>query len=349
MSGSNSGNSEAEAVFKRILSSEDETERTTKYIWDEVIDEVVLGLCFEVHREVKMGFIFLDETDEESEKKYEIVDEIGLDVFGQVPMKKQFECVCPNCQRNLAASRFAPHLEKCMGMGRNSSRIANRRIANSGKDAGSDDDENDDDWTYNSDKKGSKKKREKSNNSPRRSKSSKLKNGDIPSVSSNMSDGGNSFANYEAMSIEERKALLMQMCGVISEHTKKMCTRSHRCPQHTDEQRKAVRLYLLGQQGALMDTSDDVPVDIDTYDESEGHAFQDSLTRFWDPENSSNTSPADSTSTNNSSSSTRKKDKSKKSRTGNSKKSASSKNKGLCISGNSSHSSAGSYGSFDPV
>lgn len=52
-----------------------------------------------------------------------------MDVFGHVPTKKQFECVCPNCQRNLAASRFAPHLEKCMGMGRNSSRIANRRQA----------------------------------------------------------------------------------------------------------------------------------------------------------------------------------------------------------------------------
>ena len=52
----------------------------------------------------------------------------GLDVFGQGPLKKQVECVCPNCQRNLAANRFAPHLEKCMGMGRNSSRLASRRL-----------------------------------------------------------------------------------------------------------------------------------------------------------------------------------------------------------------------------
>lgn len=44
----------------------------------------------------------------------------------------KYECVCPNCGRNLAAIRFAPHLEKCMGMGRNSSRIATRRIANGG-------------------------------------------------------------------------------------------------------------------------------------------------------------------------------------------------------------------------
>ncbi len=31
----------------------------------------------------------------------------------------KYECVCPNCDRSLAAIRFAPHLEKCMGMGRN--------------------------------------------------------------------------------------------------------------------------------------------------------------------------------------------------------------------------------------
>ncbi len=59
----------------------------------------------------------------------EIVIERGLDIFGQVPIKaKQVECVCPNCSRNLAASRFAPHLEKCMGMGRTSSRVASRRL-----------------------------------------------------------------------------------------------------------------------------------------------------------------------------------------------------------------------------
>ena len=58
----------------------------------------------------------------------EIVNSPGLDIFGQPPsIKKQYECVCPNCQRTLAASRFAPHLEKCMGMGRISSRIASRR------------------------------------------------------------------------------------------------------------------------------------------------------------------------------------------------------------------------------
>ena len=59
-----------------------------------------------------------------------IVDKKGFDVFGESSnqAKKQYECTCPHCERTLAAQRFAPHLEKCMGMGRNSSRIASKRI-----------------------------------------------------------------------------------------------------------------------------------------------------------------------------------------------------------------------------
>ncbi len=63
----------------------------------------------------------------------EIVDQPGVDIFGQVYNQwKNKECECPNCKRLIAASRFAPHLEKCLGMGRNSSRIANRRWVGEG-------------------------------------------------------------------------------------------------------------------------------------------------------------------------------------------------------------------------
>src|SRR6218665_501848 len=58
----------------------------------------------------------------------EIVNDKGLDVFGQVPTtRKQNDCICPNCHRNMAESRFAPHLEKCMGMGGSIPRVASRR------------------------------------------------------------------------------------------------------------------------------------------------------------------------------------------------------------------------------
>ena len=298
----------------------------------ELIDEVTLGMCFETHRACKSGTLFLDETDLESEKSYAIVDKEGRDVFGQVPAKKQMECVCPNCQRNLAASRFAPHLEKCMGMGRTSSRVASRRIANAGKkdsDNESEDNEQDHDWSYHIDKKSKKFKKDKSCGSPRRGKnatkvkssaslslsqtstiSSSQGSGDIPSVGSNTSEGSGSgnAPLYESFSSEERKTILSQQCGVISEHTKKMCTRSRRCPQHSEEQRKAVRLFLLGQTvGSQID--DDVHIDIDSYDDADTQSLRDSL--HW--EAVSNPSPADSTSTTTSTGSRKQKKRSSKS------------------------------------
>uniref|UniRef100_A0A3Q2WJH8 Ataxin-7-like protein 3 n=1 Tax=Haplochromis burtoni TaxID=8153 RepID=A0A3Q2WJH8_HAPBU len=220
-------------------------------IYSELVEDACLGLCFEVHRAVKQGYFFLDETDQESMKEFEIVDQPGVDIFGQVYNQwKNKECECPNCKRLIAASRFAPHLEKCLGMGRNSSRIANRRLASSNNmsksesDQEDNDDLNDNDWSYGAEKKSEHLSDCISQNSPRRSKSLKHKNG-----------------YYETLGPDEVRSLLTTQCGVISEHTKKMCTRSQRCPQHTDEQRRAVRLFLLGPSAPTLPDADAVETD----------------------------------------------------------------------------------------
>ncbi|KAM9657307.1 ataxin-7-like protein 3 isoform 1-T3 [Morphnus guianensis] len=222
-------------------------------IYTDLVEDACLGLCFEVHRAVKCGYFFLDDTDPDSMKDFEIVDQPGVDIFGQVYNQwKNKECVCPNCSRSIAASRFAPHLEKCLGMGRNSSRIANRRIASSNNmnksesDQEDNDDINDNDWSYGSEKKAKKRKSDKNPNSPRRSKSLKHKNGEIGGNPDPFKYSNSAGINYETLGPEELRTLLTTQCGVISEHTKKMCTRSLRCPQHTDEQRRSVRVYLLG-------------------------------------------------------------------------------------------------------
>ncbi|XP_041371972.1 ataxin-7-like protein 3 isoform X4 [Gigantopelta aegis] len=256
------------------------TEESCKEVMMELIDEVTLGLCFEVHRSARIGTLFLGDSDPVSEKNHEVITRPGVDVFGQVPTKKQFECVCPHCQRHLAASRFAPHLEKCMGMGRNSSRIASRRIAHNTKrdsDDSAAEDDNDNEWTLVADKKGKKLKKDKGLivNSPRRSKT------------------GRFISKVEDR--KDRKALLLHTCGVISEKTSKMCTRSVRCPQHTDEQRRQVRITLLRSASGTGD-AEDIHVDIDSYDDAENQSLRETLQ--W--EASSNSSPADSNSTNNS-------------------------------------------------
>ncbi|XP_077590115.1 ataxin-7-like protein 3 isoform X2 [Stigmatopora nigra] len=207
-------------------------------IYSELVEDACLGLCFEVHRAVKHGYFFLDDTDPESAKEFEIVDQPGLDIFGQVYNQwKNKECECPNCKRLIAASRFAPHLEKCLGMGRNSSRIASRRLASnnnnvskSESDQEDNDDLNDNDWSYGAEKKSKKRKSDKNQNSPRRSKSLKHKNGDlgssVPSESFKYNNYNSTGINYETLGPEEVRSLLTTQCGVISEHTKKMCTRS---------------------------------------------------------------------------------------------------------------------------
>uniref|UniRef100_A0A1A8BJE3 Ataxin-7-like protein 3 n=1 Tax=Nothobranchius kadleci TaxID=1051664 RepID=A0A1A8BJE3_NOTKA len=202
-------------------------------IYSELVEDACLGLCFEVHRAVKQGYFFLGEPDQESMKEFEIVDQPGVDIFGQVFNQwKNKECECPNCNRLIAASRFAPHLEKCLGMGRNSSRIASRRLARnnmskSESDQEDNDDLNDNDWSYGAEKKAKKRRSDKNQNSPRRSKSLKPKNGEIGSSINSESHkyNHNTGISYESLGPEEVRSLLTMRCGVISEHTKKMCTR----------------------------------------------------------------------------------------------------------------------------
>ncbi|XP_045570238.1 ataxin-7-like protein 3 isoform X4 [Salmo salar] len=263
-------------------------------IYSDLVEDACLGLCFEVHRAVKQGYFFLDDTDQESMKDFEIVDQPGVDIFGQVYNQwKNKECVCPNCNRSIAASRFAPHLEKCLGMGRNSSRIANRRIASSNNmnnksesDQEDNDDVNDNDWSYGSEKKAKKRKSDKNPNSPRRSKSVKHKNGELSnSVNADpYKYNYNTGINYETLGPDELRSLLTTQCGVISEHTKKMCTRS-----------------------SLPDA--DTMVESDCYDASDGQVLMSRLQ--WD--GSSDISPSDSgsskASTNNSDSKKPKKKK----------------------------------------
>ncbi|XP_077475140.1 ataxin-7-like protein 3 isoform X1 [Stigmatopora argus] len=276
-------------------------------IYSELVEDACLGLCFEVHRAVKHGYFFLDDTDPESAKEFEIVDQPGLDIFGQVYNQwKNKECECPNCKRLIAASRFAPHLEKCLGMGRNSSRIASRRLASnnnnvskSESDQEDNDDLNDNDWSYGAEKKSKKRKSDKNQNSPRRSKSLKHKNGDLGSSVSSEAFKYNNYnstgINYETLGPEEVRSLLTTQCGVISEHTKKMCTRSQRCPQHTDEQRRSVRVFLLGPSASSLPDADGM-AESGTFDlQGDAGGPQNLISRLqW--EDSPEVSPTDSAS-----------------------------------------------------
>jgi len=295
--------------MKEIVKEDDSNDPITQYMY-ELIDICTQGVCFDIHRSIRLGYWEFENIDSEDQKEFSLFDVNGLDVFGQQPVKKQVECVCPNCSRTLAANRFAPHLEKCMGMGRNSSRIASRRLQTSGQmeEFGDMENDMDYDWNYEFGKRNRKVKKEKdkvSSNSPKRQKVKKegviglsslvnsTNGGSRPGTPCSTASGETAISNIKAgptlqaletLSQEEKMALLRQTCGAISEHTGKMCTRTGRCVQHSDEQRRSVRDLLLGDsedvpwpnsmrpESSALD-QDDIHVDVDGYEDMEGGAL----------------------------------------------------------------------------
>ncbi|CAM9846901.1 unnamed protein product, partial [Bubo scandiacus] len=282
-------------------------------IYTDLVEDACLGLCFE---------------------DFEIVDQPGVDIFGQVYNQwKNKECVCPNCSRSIAASRFAPHLEKCLGMGRNSSASPTGVSRQRGWRVG---------WQQLLQQLGRnppEKVKCLPSVSPRSKEEEigqgegaggggvllgaggvwgtrrgghgappnaaalpaepqlapqvqvlKHKNGEIGGNPDPFKYSNSAGINYETLGPEELRTLLTTQCGVISEHTKKMCTRSLRCPQHTDEQRRSVRVYLLGPSASLPEAESSV--ENDSFEVAESQALMSRLQ--WD--GSSDISPSDSAS-----------------------------------------------------
>ncbi|KAG0251609.1 hypothetical protein BG011_007497 [Mortierella polycephala] len=106
-------------------------------ILGELLDEIVLDVVAETHRDIKSMRSICPVC---KTKCRNYVVRVGLDIFGQNQNPKStqdqsYECV--HCQRPYPALRYAPHLEKCMGLaGRASSRAASRRMG-AGERAGS--------------------------------------------------------------------------------------------------------------------------------------------------------------------------------------------------------------------
>lgn len=79
----------------------------------------------------------------------------GYDVWGKsytVNNLPSYNCV--NCQKSIASTRYAPHLEKCLGLaGRQSSRVASRRIGGGSPSFSSDDNNSTDSDVYERSKK----------------------------------------------------------------------------------------------------------------------------------------------------------------------------------------------------
>jgi len=272
-------------------------------VLDTMVDDVILGICFDLHRAVKSGVYEALETKNENEPPMPIAGHV--DVFGHpvatvtgLPSLKTVPQIeCPNCKRQLAASRFAPHLEKCMGMGRNSSRLASRRLATSNKESyreGEEDEEGDgdEDWIEPG-RLNNRRKRDK--NSPKRNKPLKFRGENTDGLITPPQ-------SYDQLSLDDRRQLLTTACGV-SGYNGKICTRSIKCPAHNDHQRREVRLKWLG--------GGEDHIDIDSLSEGDTAALRESLAQL-----SNASSPAESTISTSSNPSRGRRDKSRRAKKG---------------------------------
>ena len=76
---------ELSPVFRPMRPTADEVENTLKAVFQEIVDDLSLGVVFDVHRAVKKGYFLLSDTDDEALKQFEIIDRPGFDIFGQLP------------------------------------------------------------------------------------------------------------------------------------------------------------------------------------------------------------------------------------------------------------------------
>ncbi|PRW56727.1 SAGA-associated factor 11 [Chlorella sorokiniana] len=128
--------------LKEDLEQEGGTTSQMVAAYTSIIDEIISDVALEVHRAVQTG------VDDLADVQHRLANGGGsqppavpplpppvakgsmIDVFGNVvPPIALDQVACPSCGRKVAAGRFAPHLEKCMGRGRQASRNANKRIS----------------------------------------------------------------------------------------------------------------------------------------------------------------------------------------------------------------------------
>ncbi|TPP63904.1 SAGA-associated factor 11 [Fasciola gigantica] len=120
-----------------------ETEMNTKFptdnpqltevlneVVDDLIDSCILDGIFAMHRAIKLDYLHVIAPEQANDGEFPDNGSLRLGVSsGRENAKAASCCRCVKCHSKVAATRFAPHLSNCMGLGRNSSRRANKRIA----------------------------------------------------------------------------------------------------------------------------------------------------------------------------------------------------------------------------
>ncbi|KAL6767772.1 SAGA-associated factor 11-like protein [Auxenochlorella protothecoides] len=111
------------AQLKEALLDSDSLLHNTLEVYTSIIDEIAEEVVHEVAALVAQGLedvrIPRNICVEKEAASTVPPGRVSVDVFGVPASSLPIDPVsCPNCARRVAASRFAPHLDKCMGRGR---------------------------------------------------------------------------------------------------------------------------------------------------------------------------------------------------------------------------------------
>ncbi|CAG9859651.1 unnamed protein product [Phyllotreta striolata] len=94
--------------FHDLVQNKQMLRSSVENFFDNLLDELTLGIIFDLHRRYKTDASFLDAD--------ELVEDMEIDTLFQHRAKKAPECPCPVCHRAVETTEFAKHLAKCMGL-----------------------------------------------------------------------------------------------------------------------------------------------------------------------------------------------------------------------------------------
>lgn len=94
-----------DSEFHDIVSDADLFRRTTEKFLDNIIDTLIIGVVHEVHRNVKCGFVNLDEyLKPEPSSQHDKLPPL-VDIFSHLNYRiKRQDCLCRNCDRLVLGS-----------------------------------------------------------------------------------------------------------------------------------------------------------------------------------------------------------------------------------------------------
>uniref|UniRef100_A0A915EPI5 SAGA-associated factor 11 n=1 Tax=Ditylenchus dipsaci TaxID=166011 RepID=A0A915EPI5_9BILA len=99
-----------------------------KTFFDCVFEDALTSTIFGIHRDIAIGKATgIAEEEDEDERLQSTAESCDIFSLELSHSKRSVECKCFVCGRMIVAIRFAPHLEKCIGGGRNS-RVSRRRL-----------------------------------------------------------------------------------------------------------------------------------------------------------------------------------------------------------------------------